>query len=73
MDEAFQREVLDRLERIELQARATNGRLRELERWRAYTEGLRAGVGGLWHVALGLIGGLTGMVGVIIAAIAVMR
>lgn len=69
----FQNEVLARLERIENQARQTNGRVGKLEQWRAYMDGMRAGVGGLWHIVIATIGGLSGLAGIVIAAIALAR
>lgn len=38
------------------QAFATNGRVSQLERWRSYMDGVKAGAGGLWQYAVGAIG-----------------
>lgn len=38
------------------QARATNGRVTILERWKDYTDGVKAGAGGLWQYAIAATG-----------------
>ena len=73
MSEAFEGEVLARLERIEGQVTAINGRVRKMEEWRAYIDGVRDGAGGLWHIALATLGTLAGVAGVGVAIVALTR
>lgn len=70
-----QSQIVQRLDRTDLridsltaQVTATNGSVRDLQKWRSYMEGLKAGAGGSWHLLIGASGLIVGAAGVGVAA-----
>lgn len=58
-----------RIDELTTQVKATNGRVKDLEMWRRYWEGVRAGAGGSWGVFLAIAGAAVGVGGVVIALV----
>lgn len=70
VDSRFDR-IDTRIDSLTTQVTATNGRVRELEMWRRYWEGVRAGAGGFWFYLAGGAGVVVGIIGLIVAIMSV--
>lgn len=44
------------VEEVRVQTTTTNGRVTVLEKWKVYTDGVKAGAGGLWQYAVAAAG-----------------
>lgn len=69
-DRRVERQFADQGERIDgltAQVTKTNGSVRELQGWRQYMEGLKAGAGGSWHLLIGGTGIVCGAGGLVVA------
>lgn len=60
-----------RFDKIEDKQAAADGRIGKLERWKTYSEGVRAGQGGSWHLILGVGGLVIGGGSLVVAVLAV--
>lgn len=72
IDESFDNQN-EKIERLTVQVSTTNGSVRELQRWRSYMEGVKAGAGGSWHVFIGATGALVGVGSLVTAIVVVMH
>jgi hypothetical protein len=67
--EAGMRDVKSDLIEVTVQVKATNGRVKDLEMWRRYWEGVRAGAGTSWQVLIAGVGVVIGVGGVVVAIV----
>ena len=70
VDERFD-EQGQRIDELTTQVTTTNGNVRELQRWRSYMEGVKAGAGGSWGIFVGAVGVVVGAGGLVISLIMV--
>jgi hypothetical protein len=68
VDARFDR-IDSRIDEVTLQVKTTNGRVTNLEMWRRYLDGVKAGAGGSWSFLIAGVGALVGISGVVVAIV----